>query len=47
VFERFGDEGDWPESKTIFVSDEEKGLYLKDKRAWLMKKGACIKYLEV
>ena len=47
VFKRTGDEVEWIEAKTIYAADDKDAEYLKDKRAWLMKKNACIKYLEV
>ena len=47
VFKRTGDEGEWIEAKTIYAADDKDAEYLRDKRAWLMKKGARIKYLEV
>lgn len=46
VFRRDG-RGRWSEGVTAFVADDKSAEYLKDKRRWLMKQAASVRYLEV
>ncbi|WP_334155484.1 hypothetical protein [Tepidimonas sp.] len=46
VFRRDG-RGHWSEGVTAFVADDKSSEYLKDKRRWLMKQAAFVRFLEV
>lgn len=46
VFRRDGHRR-WSAGVTAFVADDKSAEYLKDKRRWLMKQAAFVRYLEV
>lgn len=44
---RLGRGGRWSEGDTAFVADDRNAQYLEDKRRWLMKQAASVRYLGV